>query len=1243
MKNKGILKQFRNNILLIFLLGTIFGAAIVLFQFYGVTFENITGFSIYPPTQGTPILNSTSGNNYTIDNLTCWANATDGDGDNLTYSGEWYKGGSVFVGEYWNKDYDFTGHDTGRGLVVDSAGNVHIMGLTNGTGSRDCFTIKYDSNGNEIWNATYDSGAWDCAYSKGGIDIDSAGDVYVTGETAIDFLTIKYNGTDGSEIWNVTYDGGSNDVSNDLVVDSEGNVYVTGYSRLGGDADIFTIKYNGTDKSVLWSTPFDSGLEDFAYGVTVDSEGNVYVVGVINATGNRNYHTIKYNGTDGSEIWNVTYYTSGGSGDSAQAVAVDSQGNVYVTGQAKISISPASYLTIKYNGTDGSEIWNTTLSGTTGAMAKDIVIDSTDNVYVTGYAYTSGKRNYHTIKYNSIDGSKIWDKIYNSGATDDGSGIDLDSLGNIYVTGSANITGYRKFHTIKYKDGFIKENQIQGVLVNVGFLESNFTSVGDNWRCKVRAYDGQNYSNYNMSNTLTIMPPPYCDYEINSCQEINDSGKTYCLNTSVSISLGSDCINIDNSSIILDCQGYTITTTSSIDGISSTGQGNLTIKNCIIKNANYGITFFSANSTIINNTIINSSTGMGIGSSNAYYNLIINNTISNNSYGIFSCCFTYNNTFESNVIYNNSGNGFDLYEIGNSTFVSNTVYNNLGMYLDPAALDNLIYNNFFNNTNNVSDQGNNSWNTTLNCTSGFNIIGGNCTGGNFFATTSGNGFSENCTDVGSDGICDSSYSIPSGSNVDYLPLAIVVICGDNKVGPGEECDGTNLSGKTCITKGFDAGTLTCNASCKFNLSGCYNTGGGGGKAKKTEVEIQVSSEKKIYDQNETVTLDKIKSIINNTRSHSISGSLNMKVQKLVDDVWWVDFIDIVKNSPLTIQKNTTASLADIWEDNGNFSTDEIGKFRVHAEFIFEEEYVYEEETISDWVEFEIREEEEEIDEEEEEEEEEPEEDEDARKRIGIIPELEEQECTDSDDMINYYTKGGAIGTVKNLDSPVIIGTGEDPTQAIPSDEPYSIYYDHCIDNKKLSEAYCDGNWLRFKEVDCLFGCDDGVCLANIKDHSKYSNNHAFLVSNINSNLIKELQPLVKWTENDIDYSYPLLIYDGDNANEISENLIEITKATAFDDILIEDLITELKKSNLDLVIEVINPGDYFSFWSKIFGIIYVENNPSLIQQAAKLASSLNAPLVIQGTEFDTESVFENKYVICIGNSLPERICGEYKE
>jgi hypothetical protein len=67
-----------------------------------------------------------------------------------------------------------------------------------------------------------------------------------------------------------------------------------------------------------------------------------------------------------------------------------------------------------------------------------------------------------------------------------------------------------------------------------------------------------------------------------------------------------------------------------------------------------------------------------------------------------------------------------------------------------------------------------------------------------------------------------SYTLDSGSTLH------AEYCGDGEINGSESCDGSALNGETCVTQGYDSGTLTCSSSCGFTTSACSTASGGGG-------------------------------------------------------------------------------------------------------------------------------------------------------------------------------------------------------------------------------------------------------------------------------------------------------------------------------------------------------------------------------------------------------------------------------
>jgi dienelactone hydrolase len=368
------------------------------------------------------------------------------------------------IDSIWVSRYNGTanGEDKACAIALDHYGNIYVTGTSRGSGTlEDYTTIKYDPYGDTLWARRYNGlgNLQDYAYA---IALDDAGNVYVTGEsyssgTNFDYATIKYDAS-GNEKWVKRYDGlaGSEDCAQAIALDGWGNIYVTGFSSsTGTNHDYATIKYylNG---DTAWIRRYDgaSNSSDQAVDLAVDSSGNVCVTGFSwGGLTSLDYLTVRYD-SSGNLLWSRRYNGPANGEDRASAIAVDDSNNVYVTGYSTGAGTLRDYATIKYR-SDGDTAWISRYDGPANDrdQAKALVVDYAGNVYVTGFSWASGTNlDFATIKYLT-NGDTGWVRRYNGpiNGGDNAEAITVDAFGNVYVTGgSEGSTTSQDYLTIKY-------------------------------------------------------------------------------------------------------------------------------------------------------------------------------------------------------------------------------------------------------------------------------------------------------------------------------------------------------------------------------------------------------------------------------------------------------------------------------------------------------------------------------------------------------------------------------------------------------------------------------------------------------------------------------------------------------------------------------------------------------------------------------------------------------------------------
>ncbi len=357
------------------------------------------------------------------------------------------------VSEEWTHRY--TGPkasaDDPTDVAIDNSGNIYLTGQSIVGGDFFKFiTVKFNSSGVRQWVAKYEGLPFSnsIGYSVG---VDSYGNVYATGYTRvgsgqIDLLLIKYN-QNGIEQWKQQYNGPGNfdDFGVSLDLDTAGNVYVGGYSYGSGtNYDFILLKYDPAGIN-QWTKRWNgiTNGADYLKKINVSSDGNIVVTGYSfkNTTLN-DFTTLKYN-SSGDLIWMRQYNSSFNSDDQAFNLKVDTQNNVYVCGQSKGTGLGYDFAVLKYD-SSGTQQWVQRYDspGSYDDVAKSVDVDINGNVFVTGHTYHPATLfDFVTIKYNSA-GAQQWIRFYNAdNLSDRGIDIKVDLSGNAYVTGNSVKSG----------------------------------------------------------------------------------------------------------------------------------------------------------------------------------------------------------------------------------------------------------------------------------------------------------------------------------------------------------------------------------------------------------------------------------------------------------------------------------------------------------------------------------------------------------------------------------------------------------------------------------------------------------------------------------------------------------------------------------------------------------------------------------------------------------------------------------
>ncbi|MFX1588694.1 MAG: SBBP repeat-containing protein [Promethearchaeota archaeon] len=287
----------------------------------------------------------------------------------------------------WNREWGGSSHERGDGVTVNSNGNALVVGSTQSfsKGGRDICLVKFDNNGNLIWNVTWGDTLDECGSD---LVLDSDGNIYISGWTSsygagsTDALILKFNSSGNFE-WFKTWGSSGNEWGESIALDSNtGNLFIVGSMGSSDQWDVFVVCYNSSGNE-QWHKIWDGNLMDGGRGINVDSFGNIYATGYteIDDTGNEDILILKLD-KDGNVQWTKTW--GGNYSDRGQSLSIDSDNNLYVTGFFEKFRNQYDVCILAYN-SDGDIAWNFTWGGDLTDYGFGIALGQNEDIYVSGF------------------------------------------------------------------------------------------------------------------------------------------------------------------------------------------------------------------------------------------------------------------------------------------------------------------------------------------------------------------------------------------------------------------------------------------------------------------------------------------------------------------------------------------------------------------------------------------------------------------------------------------------------------------------------------------------------------------------------------------------------------------------------------------------------------------------------------------------------------------------------------------
>jgi len=315
-------------------------------------------------------------------------------------------------------------------LTVFGCGGSSSGSSDNGSSVPAKYSIDTIFKGIRLWTNDKSEILVSNTYSHSAIlgSVVSGSDVYSIGRTIL-----WINGETDESI-TAMLDQRSEDYYFTSITANDGKVYIAG----DFDAEAFLIEINGAERNFIdIHSAITGAITSYVFTVTADSEGNVYAAGGY-YDGISKALFVKVNGSGTIQPIDIHSVITGAMASSANAVAIDSNGNVYTAGTYYEGGNTKVFL-VKSDGITAPQFIDihSVITGAMVSSVNSVAIDNNGNVYTAGIYYDGGNTKAFLVKSDGITAPQSIDihSVITGAITSSVNAVAIDSNGNVYTTG----------------------------------------------------------------------------------------------------------------------------------------------------------------------------------------------------------------------------------------------------------------------------------------------------------------------------------------------------------------------------------------------------------------------------------------------------------------------------------------------------------------------------------------------------------------------------------------------------------------------------------------------------------------------------------------------------------------------------------------------------------------------------------------------------------------------------------------